>query len=72
MLSNYYTRHPHTHYSGQARDPLLHVESFLDAYLAGNLPRKLLTEATADMDRLNESPLGGYSENIAGSQFEEK
>jgi hypothetical protein len=48
------------------------VEGFLDAYLAGQLPRKLASEGQAEMDKLNEHPMGGYVENIPGSTFDEK
>jgi hypothetical protein len=54
------------------RHPLDHAEPFLEAFLGGRLPRKLLSESPQDMERLNELPTGAYVENIAGSQFDEK
>lgn len=47
-----------------------HIDAFLQAYLQRTLPRKLLSETPAEMEKLNEHSLYGYVENIAGSQFQ--
>jgi len=48
------------------------LRAFFDAYLTHSLPPRLLSEAEADMERLNDHTMGGYMENIAGSQFQAK
>ena len=47
------------------------IRAFLDAYLNDQLPAKLLSESSAEIDKLNQHSRGGYVENIAGSQFNE-
>lgn len=49
-----------------------HIDAFLQAYLQHALPRKLLSESPAEMEKLNEHSLNGYVENIAGSQFQHR
>lgn len=49
-----------------------HIDAFLQNYLQHSLPRKLLSETTAEMEKQNAHSLGGYVENIAGCQFQDR
>lgn len=71
-MTETYSTASHVPRSNPPRHPLDHAEAFLNAYLAGDLPRKLLSESELEMDRLNDLPSGAYVENIAGSQFDDK